>query len=85
MPTLNRKNWTFDEEDKILNAANVFDNQDWSEIVKAVNNRSAYQCFVHYHTIFNKNLVPKNVRWTPSEDKQLLEYVEKYSTGNVIP
>lgn len=84
MPTLNRKAWTPEEDDKLLNAANEFDNQDWTEIAKAVENRSAYQCFVHYHTKFNVKHVPKNVRWTPDEDKKLMNCIDKNRAGNVI-
>lgn len=85
MPTLNRKAWTADEEDKLLNAATKFSAQNWSEIAKAVENRSVYQCFVHYQTHFNNQSVPRNVRWTPEQDQQLMAYVDKYRIGNVIP
>lgn len=85
MPTLNRKAWTTAEEDKLLNAATKFSAQNWSEIAKAVENRSVYQCFVHYQTHFNNQSVQKNVRWTPEQDRQLLAYVDKYRIGNVIP
>lgn len=85
MPSLNRKPWTPAEEDKLLNAANDFEQQDWVEIAKAVEGRSAYQCFVHYQTKFNSKNVLKNVRWTPEEDKRLMECVEKYRIGNIIP
>lgn len=85
MPTLNRKSWTSAEEDKLLNAANDYDHQDWEEIAKEVGNRSAYQCFVQYQTKFNSKNVMKNVRWTPEEDKRLIDAVEKYRIGNIIP
>lgn len=85
MPTLNRKSWTPAEEDKLLNAANNFDHQDWEEIAKEVEGRSAYQCFVQYQTKFNPKCTQKNVRWTPEEDKKLIEWVEKYRIGNIIP
>lgn len=86
MPTLNRKAWTPAEEDKLLNAAGKFSAQNWSEIAKAVENRSVYQCFVHYQTIFNNNkTLPKNTRWTLEQDQQLMASVEKYRIGNIIP
>ena len=50
MPNLNRKAWTPAEEDKLLNAAIKFGAQNWTEIAKDVENRSVYQCFVHYQT-----------------------------------
>lgn len=84
-PTLNRSPWTPAEEDKLLNAANDFGEQNWAEIAKHVDNRSPYQCFVHYQTKFNKKNFQKYVRWTPEQDKDLLELVEKYRIGNIIP
>lgn len=85
MPTLNRKQWTPDEEDKLLNAVNENDAQDWNEIAQNVANRSAYQCFVHYQTVFGDKQIQKHMRWTPDEDGKLIEYVEKYRIGNIIP
>lgn len=87
MPTLNREAWAPDEEDKLLNAAIKFSVQNWTEIAKAVPNRSVYQCFVHYQTHFNnKNTsATKNARWTPEQDQQLMACVEKYRIGNIIP
>lgn len=85
MPTLDRRAWTAAEEDKLLNAAIKFKAQNWSEIAKAVENRSVYQCFVHYQTHFNNQSAPRNVRWTPEQDRQLMAYVDKYRIGNVIP
>lgn len=85
MPTLNRKPWTSDEEDKLLNASIQFGGQNWPKIAEAVENRSVYQCFVHYRTVFDGKGNGKNVRWTPYEDQMLLNYVEKYRIGNIIP
>lgn len=85
MPTLNRKSWTQSEEDKLLNAAIEFGSQNWSNISEAVENRSVYQCFVHYQTHFNNKNLPKNVRWTDDEDQKLMESVEKYRIGSIIP
>lgn len=87
MPTLNRNAWAPAEEDKLLNAAIKYGAQNWSEIAQCVENRSVYQCFVHYQTHFNnKNAATmKNVRWTSEQDQQLVACVEKYRIGNVIP
>lgn len=85
MPTLNRKAWTTDEEDKLLDAAKNFDAQNWTEIAKEVENRSPYQCFIHYQTIFADKHVEKNVSWTPEEDERLIENVEKFRIGSIIP
>lgn len=85
MPTLNRKSWTPAEEDKLLNAAIQFDGQNWMKIAEAVENRSAYQCFVHYRTVFHEKGNEKNVRWTTEQDQMLMKHVDKYRIGNIIP
>lgn len=85
MPTLNRKPWSPDEEDALLNATIKFGAQNWMEISKVIENRSSYQCFVHHQTHFNDKNIAMNTRWTADEDKQLIACVEKYRIGNVIP
>lgn len=86
MPTLNRKSWTQSEEDKLLNAAIEFGAENWLKISEAVENRSTYQCFVHYQTHFNNNKnIQKNVRWTTEQDQKLIESVTKYRIANMIP
>lgn len=85
VPTLNRKAWTPDEEDKLLNAAHKYGAQNWNEIAKTVENRSVYQCFVHYQTNFNNKSILKYVKWSVEEDEQLITCVEKFRIGNIIP
>lgn len=85
MPTLNRKPWTPDEEDKLLNAAIEFGEQNWPKIAETLENRSMYQCFVHYRTVFSGKDSQRNVRWTAEEDEMLINYVDKYRIGNIIP
>lgn len=85
MPTLNRKPWTSDEEDELLNAAQKFGAQNWSEIAKAVGNRSVYQCFVQYQTHFNNKNIHKSIPWTAEADHKLIASVERYRIGNIIP
>lgn len=85
MPTLNRKQWTSHEEDELLNATQTFGAQNWTEIAKAVENRSVYQCFVHYQTHFNNKNIKNHNPWTSEEDQQLIACVERYRIGNIIP
>lgn len=85
MPSLNRKTWTGDEEDKLLSLVNKYGAQNWSEIAKQLKNRSSYQCFVHYRTVLSERNEPKNTRWTKEEDKILMQLVDKYRIGNLIP
>lgn len=86
-PSVNRREWTPDEEKKLLAATQEFEMQNWEEIAKNVPNRSAFQCFVHYRTVFNDHVIQRTPfsRWTPNEDQQLIQTVEKYRIGNVIP
>lgn len=85
MPSLNRKTWTGDEEDKLLSLVNKYGAQNWPEIAKQLKNRSPYQCFVHYRTVLSERNEPKNTRWTKEEDKILMQLVDKYRIGNLIP
>lgn len=85
MPSLNRKMWTPDEEDQLLDAITEYGEQNWTEISLCIANRSPYQCFVHYQTVYGQKPLQKNVPWTRDEDRQLFEYVEKYRIGNIIP
>lgn len=85
MPSINRKPWESDEEDKLLNAVGEYGAQNWSKIAQNLNNRSAYQCFVHYQTAYGCKLIQKNVPWTPEEDRQLLQCIAKYRIGSMIP
>ena len=85
MPTLNRNEWTEAEEDHLLSVVNFHSAENWAEIAAEVENRSAYQCLVHYHTVLSDKCTIKNARWTKDEDEMLVEAVEKYRIGNLIP
>lgn len=85
MPSLNRKMWTIEEEDQLLAAVAEYGPQNWTEISLFIENRSPYQCFVHYQTVFGQKAIQKNVPWTRDEDSQLIEYVDKFRIGNIIP
>lgn len=85
MPQLNRKQWTPEEEELLLAAIHEHRAQNWEEIAKSVGHRSAFQCFVQYRTAFSDRGVQQNDRWTQEEDEQLMQYVEKFRIGNVIP
>lgn len=85
MPSLNRKQWTPEEDDLLLNAIASCVPLDWREVVKRMNRRSLYQCLVHYRT---KLVIPNSVnsgRWTAEEDALLLKTVDKYRIGSDIP
>lgn len=85
MPSLNRSQWTPSEEDELLHFVNSYSMQNWSAIAKHLNRRSPYQCFVHYHAVLSEKHIAKNVKWTKEEDAHLIEMVEKYRIGDIIP
>lgn len=85
MPSLNRKQWTDEEEGLLLAAVEEHKAQNWSAIAKQLKNRSPFQCFVHYRTVFNVRGIARNACWTSEEDQNLMSYIDKYRIGNVIP
>lgn len=85
MPSLNRKQWTDEEEEQLLVAVEEHKAQNWSEIAKQLKHRSPFQCFIHFRTVFNDRGVARNARWTPEEDQNLISFIDKYRIGNVIP
>lgn len=85
MPSINRSQWNLTEEDELLNAVNRYSVQNWPAIAQLLNRRSPYQCFVHYHAVLSEKNIAKNVKWTKEEDAHLIEMVEKYRIGEIIP
>lgn len=85
MPSLSRKPWSSEEEDRLLGIANMYSLQNWDEIASQMEGRSAYQCFIYFQTaLADRNLI-KNMRWTKEEDDLLVQLVEKFRVGNIIP
>lgn len=84
-PSLNRKPWSADEEDQLLNAIEKCDPLDWSEVSKQITGRSLYQCLVHYRTKLAVSSRYNCGRWSAEEDALLLLMVDKYRVGNEIP
>lgn len=85
MPSINRQPWQSDEEDKLLNVVGELGAQNWPQIAQRLDQRSAYQCFVHYQTTYGCKQCVKNVPWTPDEDTKLLQCIEKFRIGTIIP
>lgn len=84
-PTLNRNRWTNDEEEQLLQIVQDYNYQNWPEIAKHLSGRSSYQCFVHYQSVLAILHVQRNVRFTAEEDNLLMQTIEKYRIGSVIP
>lgn len=84
-PKLNRNRWTKDEEDTLLQVAGEYSYENWPAIAEHLPGRSGYQCFVHYQSVLAVMNVQRNVRFTKDEDDLLMEMVERYRIGSVIP
>lgn len=84
-PSFNRKSWTEEEEDRLLSLVSRHKAQSWDEIGREMENRSAYQCFVHYRSDLSLRTDEKYSRWTKEEDDLLLKLKEELSIGSMIP
>lgn len=83
-PTLSRRAWSPEEEERLSDVASAFNNQDWDTIAKNMTNRSAFQCLVAFRTLPSENAHVKYVRWTKEEDDFLLKTIEDNRIHNLI-
>lgn len=84
-PGLNHGLWTDEEDEKLQDAIIRHNYEDWSAIAAFTHKRSAMQCFVHYRISLSESAqVKKHEKFTPFEDQQLLELVDRYSDGDMI-
>ncbi|XP_052901628.1 uncharacterized protein LOC128309316 [Anopheles moucheti] len=84
MPGLKRSMWTPDEESRLVAAVEANRRSNWVLIAVSVENRSEYQCFVHYQTNFSELSQIKKMPWTQEEDDLLLRLVNENRIGNNI-
>ncbi|XP_053659539.1 uncharacterized protein LOC128708585 [Anopheles marshallii] len=84
IPGLKRSMWTPDEESRLVAAVESNKRSNWVLIALSVENRSEYQCFVHYQTNFSELSQIKKMPWTQEEDDLLLRLVNENRIGNNI-
>ncbi|XP_052868875.1 uncharacterized protein LOC128274652 [Anopheles cruzii] len=83
-PGLQRSAWKPDEESRLIEAAARYRCQEWARIAEYVQDRSEYQCFVHYQAHFSPMAQNKKMPWSAEEDRRLVETVERHRIGNNI-
>ncbi|XP_058061239.1 uncharacterized protein LOC131211682 [Anopheles bellator] len=83
-PGLRRSAWKPDEESRLIEAATRYRCQEWAKIAEYVQDRSEYQCFVHYQAHFSPMAQNKKMPWSEEEDRRLVETVERHRIGNNI-
>ncbi|XP_016158094.1 PREDICTED: snRNA-activating protein complex subunit 4 [Ficedula albicollis] len=82
-PSINKKEWTEEEIEKLKQIAAKHNYLDWQTIAQELGtNRTAFQCLQKYQ-IYNKDL--KRKEWTKDEDQMLLELVQEMRVGSHIP
>ncbi|NXO42896.1 SNPC4 protein, partial [Locustella ochotensis] len=82
-PSINKKEWTEEEIERLKKIAAKHNHQDWQTIAQELGtNRTAFQCLQKFQ-IYNKDF--KRKEWTKHEDQMLLELVQGMRVGNHIP
>ncbi|NXC58206.1 SNPC4 protein, partial [Aleadryas rufinucha] len=82
-PSINKKEWTEEEIERLKQIAAKHDCLDWQTIAQELGtNRTPFQCLQKYQ-IYNKDL--KRKEWTKDEDQMLLELVQEMRVGSHIP
>ncbi|KAM7449052.1 Myblike DNAbinding domain-containing protein [Porites harrisoni] len=79
-PDVNRTPWTKDEDKKLLQLAKD-PNMTWVDIAQTLQTkRTPIHCYERYQRSLNKNLLKS--KWTPEDDKLLLDVVRVVGVGN---
>ncbi|XP_064379940.1 snRNA-activating protein complex subunit 4 [Dromaius novaehollandiae] len=82
-PSINKKEWTEEEIEKLQEIAANHNYLDWQTIAQELGtNRTAFQCLQKYQA-YNKDL--KRKEWTKEEDRMLADLVQEMRVGNHIP
>ncbi|NXW86175.1 SNPC4 protein, partial [Alopecoenas beccarii] len=82
-PSINKKEWTEEEMERLKKIAAKHGYLDWQTIAQELGtNRTPFQCLQKYQ-VYNKDL--KRKEWTKGEDQMLLELVQEMRVGSHIP
>uniref|UniRef100_A0A8C6JKB1 snRNA-activating protein complex subunit 4 n=1 Tax=Melopsittacus undulatus TaxID=13146 RepID=A0A8C6JKB1_MELUD len=82
-PSINKKEWTEEEIERLKKIAAQHGYLDWQAIAQELGtNRTPFQCLQKYQ-VYNKDL--KRKEWTKGEDQMLLELVQEMRVGSHIP
>lgn len=69
------KNWTKEEDDILLRAAEQYEYKNWNTVAKHLKGRSSIQCSARYKRI--KPGIMKGA-WTEEEDEELLKLIQRF-------
>ncbi|XP_061460027.1 snRNA-activating protein complex subunit 4 isoform X2 [Rhineura floridana] len=82
-PSINKKEWSEEEIEKLKEIAARHHCQDWEGISQELGTqRTAFQCLQKFQA-FNKDF--KRSEWSPEEDQMLLHLVQEMRVGKHIP
>lgn len=83
-PEINKSDWTADESKELQTVAKRYNYQNWDLIAESLGtNRTGFMTCLHYYSKLNTRF--RRSKFTPDEDKLLLEVVNVYKTGFSIP
>ncbi len=72
--------WTEEENKRLVDAYVKFEGKNWSQIAKAVGNKTSDQCNQHWHRVLNPNISKK--QWGPEEDALLFQRVLQFGESS---
>lgn len=86
-PNLKRGRWSDEEDNKLIQLVRENQFQNWMEISNQLGcSRSMFQCFLRYQSQhMPSDTIVKREKFTPQEDKRLLELVKEHRVGVNIP
>ena len=80
-PDINQSSWTTEEEKKLLELAQKYEEHNWIAISNELGtHRTPYDCLSHYQQTMNHRLIQTS-EWSVEEDKLLKRAVETYGLG----